>query len=106
MNHLGVDTGTVNSSGAGFGNSNQFTGNGEAVTFEFHSTNEAGNQAPGTHPDFISKATLDVPSNGFNGTAETITWYATNTQTGQTTSGTIQVTGTTQQLVFEPGFVI
>jgi len=104
LDHDGNDTGTVNSSGAGFGNGNQFTGNGEAVTFEFHSTNQAGDQAPGTNPDFVSQVTLDVPSNGFNGSTELITWYATNTSTGETATGTILVDTTTQQLVFDPGF--
>jgi hypothetical protein len=104
LDHNGVDTGTVNSSGAGFGNSNQFTGNGEAVTFEFHSQNDAGDTPAGTHPEFVSEVTLDVPSNGFNGNTELITWYATNTETGETASGTILVDTNTEQLVFDPGF--
>ena len=104
LDHEGNDTGTVNSSGAGFGNGNQFTGNGEAVTFEFHSTNQAGDQAPGTNPNFVSEVTLDVPSNGFNGSTELITWYATNTETGDTATGTILVDSNTEQLVFNPGF--
>jgi hypothetical protein len=102
--HNGNDTGTVNSSTVGFGNGNQFTGNGEAITFEFHSTNQAGDQSADTNPNFVSSVTLTAPSNGFNGTTETITWFATNTETHQTATGTIQVDTNTNELVITPGF--
>jgi VCBS repeat-containing protein len=83
--------GGINSSTQGFGVANQFVGNGEQFTMEFHTVGTPGNDAPSLNPDFVDAVTLT--NNSINGSL-TIKWTATNTQTGQTETGTIAVSGT------------
>ncbi len=81
----------VNSSTQGFGINNQFVGNGESFTMEFHNPGAVGDQPANTNPQFVDAVTLK--NDNINGSL-TITWTATNTVTGATQSGTTAVTGT------------
>ena len=80
----------VNSSTQGFGVDNQFVAVGESFTMEFHNPGAVGDQLPSVNPYFVDSVTLS--NNNING-ALTIKWTATNTQTGQTQTGTTAVTG-------------
>jgi large repetitive protein len=48
----------VNSSTQGFGIDNQFVGNGESFTIEFHNPGQVGNQPALTNPDMVGSITL------------------------------------------------
>ncbi|MGL5839164.1 MAG: DUF5801 repeats-in-toxin domain-containing protein, partial [Sphingorhabdus sp.] len=48
----------INSSTQGFGVANQFVGNGESFTIEFHDPGQVGDQPALTNPDFVSSVVL------------------------------------------------
>jgi len=85
----------INSSTQGFGVSNQFVGNGESFTIEFHETGAAGNQASTVDPRYVSSATLF--NDNINGSL-TVTVTFHNDATNQTEVQVIAVTGTTTLL--------
>ncbi|MCO4206186.1 type I secretion C-terminal target domain-containing protein, partial [Aeromonas taiwanensis] len=86
----------VNSSTQGFGIDNQFLGNGESVTMEFHNVGAAGDNPSTSDPKLIDKLTLT--NNSINGSL-TIQWTAVNTLLDPsdplyTQTGTMVVSGT------------
>ncbi|MBM3095095.1 type I secretion C-terminal target domain-containing protein, partial [Ensifer sp. T173] len=81
--------GGVNSNNNGFGVGNTFVGANESFTMEFHNPGAAGDQLPGTNPEFVDAVTL--VANSVNG-GGTYNWVATNTQTGETASGSVSIT--------------
>ena len=86
----------VNSSTQGFGVDNQFLGNGESVTMEFHNVGAAGDNPSTSDPKLIDKLTLT--NNSINGSL-TIQWTAVNTLLDPsdplyTQTGTMVVSGT------------
>ncbi len=86
----------VNSSTQGFGVDNQFLGNGESVTMEFHNVGAAGDNPSTSDPKLIDKLTLT--NNSINGSL-TIQWTAVNTlldpsDPHYTQTGTMVVSGT------------
>ena len=82
----------VNSSTQGFGIDNQFVGNGESFTIEFHSVGTPGDDAPLTNPDFVSSFVLK--NDNINGSLE-ITVTVHNDADGTfEVIGPINVTGT------------
>ncbi|MBV7436851.1 type I secretion C-terminal target domain-containing protein, partial [Aeromonas sp. sif2416] len=94
----------VNSSTQGFGVDNQFLGNGESVTMEFHNVGAAGDNPSTSDPKLIDKLTLT--NNSINGSL-TIQWTAVNTlldpsDPHYTQTGTIVVSGTST--VIDPAF--
>ena len=82
----------VNSSNQGFGINNQFVGNGQEFSIEFHSVGTPGDDAPLTDPDFVSSLTLI--NDNINGSLD-ITVTVFNDATGESeVLGPIAVTGT------------
>ena len=82
----------VNSSTQGFGINNQFVGNGQEFSIEFHSVGTPGDDAPLDNPDFVSSVVLR--NDNINGSLEiTVTVYNDADGTSEVI-GPINVTGT------------
>ncbi|MCO4091142.1 MAG: cadherin-like domain-containing protein [Sphingorhabdus sp.] len=83
----------VNSSTQGFGVDNQFVGNGESFTIEFHDPGQVGNQAPLTNPDYVSSITLR--NDNINGSLLIkVTVFNDNLGTQEVVYTNLNVTGT------------
>ena len=82
----------INSSTQGFGIQNQFVGNGQSFTMEFHDPGIVGDEPTASNPNLIDSVALG--NNNINGSL-TIQWTATNSVSGQTETGVIVVSGTT-----------
>jgi VCBS repeat-containing protein len=83
----------VNSSTQGFGVDNQFVGNGESFTIEFHDPGQVGNQAPLTNPDYVSSITLR--NDNINGSLLIkVTVFNDNLGTEEVVYTNLNVTGT------------
>ncbi|WP_027170034.1 DUF5801 repeats-in-toxin domain-containing protein, partial [Mesorhizobium sp. WSM3224] len=80
----------INSSGAGFGVANQWTGSGEAFTMEFHNPGQPGDQSPNVNPEFNDAVTINVAQ--INGSGGTYNWTAVDTVHNVTESGSVVIT--------------
>ncbi len=92
--------GAINSSNQGFGINNQFFDRGEKFTMEFHAVGVPGvDNAPATDVRLVNKVVL--VNDQVNGEL-TIRWTATNSQTGESRSGTMTITGAMAETVIDP----
>ncbi|WP_419184896.1 VCBS domain-containing protein [Stutzerimonas stutzeri] len=92
--------GAVNSSTQGFGINNQFFDRGEQFTMEFHAAGVPGvDNDPATDVRLVNKVVL--VNDQVNGEL-TIRWTATNSQTGESRSGTMTITGAMAETVIDP----
>ncbi|WP_332822146.1 type I secretion C-terminal target domain-containing protein, partial [Pseudomonas sp.] len=92
--------GAVNSSTQGFGINNQFFERNEQFTMEFHAVGAPGaDNAPATDVRLVDRVVL--VNDQVNGEL-TVRWTATNSQTGESRSGTLTVTGTMAETVIDP----
>ncbi|PKR28531.1 beta strand repeat-containing protein, partial [Stutzerimonas stutzeri] len=92
--------GAVNSSTQGFGINNQFFDRGESFTMEFHAVGVPGaDNDPTTDVRLVDRVVL--VNDQVNGEL-TVRWTATNSQTGESRSGTLIVTGAMLETVVDP----
>ena len=80
----------INSSGAGFGVANQWTGGNESFTMEFHNPGQAGDQLPSVNPEFNDSVTINVAQ--INGGGGTYNWTAVDTVHNITQHGSVVIT--------------
>ena len=81
----------INSGGQGFGINNQFVGNGESFSIEFHDPGMVGDDAPLSNPQFVDSIILT--NDNINGSL-TITYTAFNDDTNEMETGTLTISGT------------
>ena len=92
--------GAVNSSTQGFGINNQFFDRGESFTMEFHAVGVPGaDNDPATDVRLVDRVVL--VNDQVNGEL-TVRWTATNSQSGESRSGTLIVTGAMTETVVDP----
>jgi Ca2+-binding RTX toxin-like protein len=90
----------VNSSAQGFGINNQFFDRGEQFTMEFHAVGVPGvDNAPATDVRLVDRVVL--VNDQVNGEL-TVRWTATNSQTGESRSGSLSITGAMAETVIDP----
>ncbi|WP_323000283.1 choice-of-anchor K domain-containing protein [Castellaniella sp.] len=79
----------VNSNGSEFGVDNLFVDQNEWFEMEFHDPGHVGNDPAATDPDILQSITIQIAGVKFG--PVTIEWTATNPLTGQTDSGTLEI---------------